>query len=138
MEYDVLLRFRKDLAPWACGGKLTRILKMLSLVCFFGLDFGYAAYRRYHDFDAGYSVIAHLGGTITGLLLGFIVLKDVKVKRWEKLLKVVCASIFFFLMGLAFGVNLTGSRRATGLFSIRTCNTNITDCYSKDVTGFGY
>ena len=138
MGYDVLLRFRKELAPWACGGKLTRILKMLSLVCFFGLDFGYAAYRRYHDFDAGYSVIAHLGGTITGLLLGFIVLKDVKVKRWEKLLKVVCASIFFFLMGLAFGVNLTGSRRATGLFSIRTCNTNITDCYSRDVTGFGY
>ena len=107
---------------------MTRILKMLSLLCFFVLDFGYAAYRRYHDFDAGYSVIAHLGGTITGLLLGFIVLKDVKVKRWEKLLKVVCASIFFFLMGLAFGVNLTGSRRAAGLISSSSCSKTITDC----------
>ena len=132
------LRFRKNRPPFACGGKLTRILKMASILCFWIFDFGHAAYRSYHDFDAGYSVIAHIGGTITGLLLGFIVLKDVKVKRWEKLLKVVCASIFFFLMGLAFGVNLTGSRRATGLFSIRTCNTNITDCYTKDVTGFGY
>ena len=101
---------------------------MLSLVCFFGLDFGYAAYRRYHDFDAGYSVIAHLGGTITGLLLGFIVLKDVKVERWKRLWKLACGFIFVLLVGLAFGVNLTGSRRATGLISSRNCSTIITDC----------
>ena len=121
-------RFRKNRPPFACGGKLTRILKMASILCFWAFDFGHAAYRSYHDFDAGYSVIAHLGGTITGLLLGFIVLKDVKVKRWERLLKVVCASIFFFLMGLAFGVNLTGSRRAAGLISSSMCSKNITDC----------
>ena len=101
---------------------------MLSLVCFFVFDFGHAAYRSYHDIDAGYSVIAHLSGTITGLLVGFIVLKDVKVERWERLWKLVCAFTFFFLMGLAFGVNLTGSRRATGLISSRNCSTNITDC----------
>ena len=101
---------------------------MLSLVCFFVSDFGYAAYRSYQGIDAGYSVIAHLGGTITGLLLGFIVLKDVKVERWERLWKLACGFTLFFLMGLAFGVNLTGSRRATGLISSRNCSTIITDC----------
>ena len=107
---------------------MTRILKMTSILCFWAFDFGHAAFRSYHDIDAGYSVIAHLGGTVTGLLLGFIVLKDVKVKKWERLLKVVCASIFFFLMGLAFGVNLTGSRRATGVISGSTCSKHIIDC----------
>ena len=68
---------------------MTRILKVVSLICFFGFDFGHAAYRSYYLIDAGSSVIAHLGGTITGVLLGFIVLKDVNVERWEKLLKVV-------------------------------------------------
>ena len=75
---------------------MTRILKVVSLICFFGFDFGHAAYRSYYLIDAGSSVIAHLGGTITGVLLGFIVLKDVNVERWEKLLKVVYASNFFF------------------------------------------
>ena len=116
---------------------MTRILKMLALVCFFGSDFGYAAYRSYKDIDLGYSVIAHLGGTVTGLLLGFILLKEVKVTSWEKLKKLFCASVFFLLIGLALGVNLTGSRRATGLISVRDCNKNITDCYSKNITGFG-
>jgi len=123
-----MTRFRKNQPPFAVGGKLTRVLKITSIVCFFAFDFGYAAYRSYHDIDSGYSVVAHIGGTVTGLLLGFILLKDVKMQRWEKLWKVVCASLFFFLIGLAFGVNLTGSRRATGLISSRVCPKNITDC----------
>ena len=92
MKYIFNLRFRKGQTPLACGGKLTRILKMLSLVTFFGFDFGHAAYRSYHLIDAGSSVIAHLGGTVTGVLLGFILLKDVNVERWEKLLKVVVST----------------------------------------------
>ena len=75
---------------------MTRILKVVSLICFFGFDFGHAAYRSYYLIDAGSSVIAHLGGTSTGVLLGFIVLKDVNVERWEKLLKVVYSSNLFF------------------------------------------
>ena len=65
------------------GGKLTRVLKITSIACFWVFDFGYAAYRSYHDIDSGYSVVSHIGGTVTGLLLGFIVLKDVKMQRWE-------------------------------------------------------
>ena len=121
-------RYRKNKPPLACGGKLTRILKLVSIICFFVFDLGHAAYRSYHDIDAGYSVIAHMSGAITGLLLGFIVLKDAKVQRWERLWKLVSAFLFFFLMGLAFGVNVTGSRRATGLISSRNCSRIITDC----------
>ena len=39
-------------------------------------------------------------------------------------------------MGLAFGVNLIGSRRATGLISFCTCTTAIADCYSKNITAY--
>ena len=77
---------------------MTRVLKITSIVCFWVFDFGYAAYRSYHDIDSGYSVVAHIGGTVTGLLLGFIVLKDVKMQRWELLLKVVRGLLFLFLI----------------------------------------
>jgi len=114
-------RFRSHKAPHACGGKLTRILKMTGVLAFFALDFGYAAYQRYTDSSeaarSGTSVIAHIGGSVTGLLLGFIILKNVKVEKWEKTVKVVSSSLFFFLLGLAFGVNFTGSRRAANFFS---------------------
>lgn len=126
-----ITRFRKNRSPFVYGGKLTRILKMTSILCFWAFDFGHAAYRIYHDIDAGYSVIPHLGGTITGLLLGFVVLKDVKVIRW-KVLKVLCASIFFLLMGLGLGVNIAGLRRFAGVISGTTCSKDIIDCSLND------
>ena len=103
---------------------MTRTLKLTGLLCFFAFDFGHAAYRRYAD--AGYtgssvSVIAHSGGTITGILLGFIVLKNIKVERWEKTVKVLSSSLFFLLIGMAIGVNLSGSRRAANIFSTQHC-----------------
>merc|ERR1711963_1007733 len=118
-------RFRSNKAPHACGGKLTRILKMVGVLAFFALDFGYAAYQRYTDASAaarsGTSVIAHTGGSVTGILLGFIILKNIKVEKWEKTVKVVSSSLFFLLIGMAIGVNLSGSRRGATLFSTQHC-----------------
>merc|ERR1719264_1675125 len=124
-------RFRGKKAPHACGGKLTRTLKLTGLLCFFAFDFGHAAYRRYADAGStgsSVSVIAHSGGTITGILLGFIVLKNIKVERWEKTAKVLSSSLFFLLIGMAIGVNLSGSRRAAGIFSAQHCKNFTTSC----------
>ena len=128
---SIFLRFRSDKTPCACGGKLTRTLKLTGLICFFAFDFGHAAFRKYadaSDASSSTSVIAHTGGTVTGILLGFIVLKNVKVERWEKTMKVVSSSIFFFLVGLAVGVNLSGSRRAAGIFSAQHCANFVRNC----------
>ena len=128
---SIFSRFRSNKAPHACGGKLTRTLKLVGLLCFFAFDFGHAAYRRYADASytgSSTSVIAHTGGTITGILLGFIVLKNVKVERWEKTAKVVSSSLFFFLIGMAIGVNLSGSRRAAGMFSTQHCANYVRNC----------
>ena len=129
-QISILSRFRGNKAPHACGGKLTRTLKLTGLLCFFAFDFGHAAYRRYADAGStgsSVSVIAHSGGTITGILLGFIVLKNIKVERWEKTAKVLSSSLFFLLIGMAIGVNLSGSRRATGIFS-QHCKNVVESC----------
>jgi len=112
---------------------LTRILKMTGVLAFFALDFGYAAYQGYNDASAAArsstSLIAHIGGSVTGILLGFIILKNIKVEKWEKTVKVVCSSLFFFLLGLAFGVNFTGSRRAANFFSpYHQCANSTREC----------
>lgn len=112
-----LPRFGKGKAPHAYGGHLARIIKLSSTVIFAILDFGYAAFRRYSHLDLGFSVIAHCFGFLTGLLLGFMILKNVKVERWEKRVKVCCLCLFLFLLGMAFGVNLSGSRRGVGTLS---------------------
>jgi hypothetical protein len=115
-------RFRQGKAAFAYGGKFSQILKITGIVVFWLADFGYALYRNVGEkIDLETSVIAHSFGTVTGFLLGFIILKNIKVARWEKTCKVVCYTTFFFLMGLAFGVNITGSRRATGIISAKTC-----------------
>ena len=106
---------------------------MTGVLAFFALDFGYAAYQRYNDASAAArsstSVIAHIGGSVTGILLGFIILKNIKVEKWEKTVKVVCSSLFFFLLGLAFGVNFTGSRRAANIFSpYHQCANSTREC----------
>ena len=130
--FNPLSRFRGNKAPHACGGKLTRTLKLTGLLCFFAFDFGNAAYRRYADASStgssSVSVIAHSGGTITGILLGFIVLKNIKVERWEKTIKVLSSSLFFLLIGMAIGVNLSGSRRGAGLFSTQHCDNVVRNC----------
>ena len=101
---------------------------MTGILGFWVFDFGLALYRSLSQIDGGYSVIAHLTGTVTGVLLGFMVLKNIKVEWWEKTVKVVCSSLFFFLMGMALGVNLTGSRRAAGLISAHLCPPTMANC----------
>ena len=101
---------------------------MTGILGFWVFDFGLALYRSLSEIDGGYSVIAHLTGTVTGVLLGFMVLKNIKVEKWEKAVKVFCSSLFFFLMGMAVGVNLTGSRRAAGLISAHVCPQVVVNC----------
>ena len=106
-------------APFAFGGELGRFLKLALIIIFGVLDFGYSAYVRYNCINRSVSVVAHSFGALAGLLLGFMVLKNSKKEMWERSAKVLCGWIFFFFVGMAFGVNLTGSRKAVGILSTK-------------------
>ncbi|XP_047098428.1 rhomboid-related protein 1-like [Schistocerca piceifrons] len=58
-------------------------------------DFTVAVYYRYYnagDDKTGY--FAHIGGGIAGLLVGFCVLRNLNVLRWEKTVQRACLTIF--------------------------------------------
>ena len=86
-----------------------QIVKMAGLLAFGALDFGSAAWRKYQEKDEGVSVVAHIFGLVTGVLVGFTILVDEKEERWEKGLKFVCWTGFCLGMGLALGANVLGA-----------------------------
>ncbi|XP_052250605.1 rhomboid-related protein 2-like isoform X2 [Dreissena polymorpha] len=53
-----------------------------------------AVYRRFFEDDAGkVGLTAHIGGLVTGLLIGFIVLKNINVESWERKLVYVTLTL---------------------------------------------
>ena len=87
-----------------------QIAKLAGLLTFGALDFGSAAWRKYQDKDDGVSVIAHIFGFLTGLLVGFTLLVDEREERWEKRLKLVTWTVYCLGLGMALEAN----RRAAG------------------------
>ncbi|XP_077976312.1 rhomboid-related protein 2-like isoform X2 [Styela clava] len=71
----------------------------ISVVSLFILaDFGTALYRRYGDFEGGaesnVSYAAHIAGSISGLTMGIILLKNFKRQNWEDILKWTSIAVF--------------------------------------------
>lgn len=62
----------------------TRIIIILG---FLSWDTAYAFYRRFRDTGTvKVGIAAHFGGLITGLLLGILLLKNVRKEKWERVL----------------------------------------------------
>ncbi|XP_049794248.1 protein rhomboid-like isoform X1 [Schistocerca nitens] len=71
-------------------------------------DFTVAVYYRYYnagDDKTGY--FAHIGGGIAGLLVGFCVLRNLNVLRWEKTVQRACLTIFIASVIIAVIINFT-------------------------------
>jgi rhomboid-related protein 1/2/3 len=105
-------RIRSGKAPIACGGKLIRLLKIVSVLMFAVADFGYALYRRFTGEDIGVSVVAHAFGSLTGLLTGFSVLRNEREEGWERKLGRSCLAAFLLLAAAGLLVSFTGYRGA--------------------------
>ena len=97
----ILWKFRRDKVPFAMGGRMYQILKLVTIFTFASLDFGSAAYRAIvgHE-DTGVSVLAHIFGFLTGLLAGFIVCMDRIEEKWERVLKQVCWTLSVYLLSI--------------------------------------
>jgi rhomboid-related protein 1/2/3 len=101
-------RYRRGKSPLAVGGKLIRLLKLLIIVAFTSLDFGWQLYLRINDENKQVSVVAHFWGALTGVLMGFTVLTNEVEKRWEKGIMICCQGVFILLFSAAVVINILG------------------------------
>jgi len=93
----IIKRARLSKTPHAVDGKLFRVLQLLAVLTFALLDTAYAFYRRYSGEYSSVSYVAHLVGSVVGLLVGIIVLKDRIEEPWEKKMKAICWACFCVL-----------------------------------------
>ena len=59
-------------------------LRLLLFLILAGVDTGVAIYYRYLGVDTKVSYVAHIAGALVGLLLGIVVLRNLRVHSWEK------------------------------------------------------
>lgn len=74
-------------------------LRLVVLFVFAMTDIGVALYSRYMQDDYHRtSYAAHLAGSLAGLLIGVVVLRNLKVQKWEKILGWIMLILFCLLI----------------------------------------
>jgi len=73
-------------------------LRLLSFMTVAGVDTGVAVYYRYVGHNTKISYIGHLGGAVVGLLLGIVILRNLRSHTWEKALWWCCLLLFLGLL----------------------------------------
>jgi len=73
-------------------------LRLITFVTLAGVDIGVAVYYRYTEVENQVSYAAHIAGAVVGLLLGIIVLRNLKELKWERVLWWVCLLSFLALL----------------------------------------
>ena len=61
-------------------------LRLLAFLLLAGIDTGIAVYYRYLEVDTKVGYGAHAAGAAVGLLLGIVVLRNLRVKTWERVM----------------------------------------------------
>jgi len=73
-------------------------LRLLTFLVLAGVDIGVAVYYRYVGNTTKVSYAAHIGGALVGLLLGMLVLRNLKTHNWERYLWWACLLMFLGLL----------------------------------------
>ena len=61
-------------------------LRLIAFLLLAGIDTGIAVYYRYIEVDTQVGYAAHAAGAAVGLLLGIVVLRNLRVKTWERVI----------------------------------------------------
>jgi len=62
------------------------IARLIFFILLIGSDVGVALYNRYNNVgDDKVSYVAHIGGFLAGLLMGIVVLRNFKLREWERI-----------------------------------------------------
>ena len=61
-------------------------LRLIAFLLLTGIDTGIAVYYRYIEIDTKVGYAAHASGATVGLLLGIVILRNLRVKTWERVI----------------------------------------------------
>ena len=89
-------------------------LRLFLFLLLIGVDLGVAVYYRYMNITTQVGYAAHLGGAVVGLLLGIVVLRNLRVRKWERVFWWICLLLFLglFLAGIVWNAVIIGLNRA--------------------------
>jgi len=73
-------------------------LRLFSFLMLAGFDIGVAVYYRYMGQETKTSYTGHLAGAVVGLLLGIIILRNLRIYTWERVLWWCCLVVFLGLL----------------------------------------
>lgn len=72
-----------------------RIIRVIAIAAFIIFDVGSAVYRRMYAAECErVSYTAHVAGAVTGLLMGIVLLYNLKIIKWERVLMFTCLGIY--------------------------------------------
>lgn len=82
------------------------IVQLMVFLVYIGTDVGTSIYRHLTDVHDRVGYMAHLCGGLAGLLVGIGVLRNLKVRPWEKKLWWAAVTIYFASMiaGICFHI----------------------------------
>lgn len=84
-------------------------MKLTTLLIFCLVDFATAVYERHHTaegFTYRTSYMGHLAGALSGLLLGIVVLNNIRVHDWEEKVRRLAGIVFVILAVSAITFNI--------------------------------
>lgn len=74
------------------------IVQLFVFLIFCVTDTGFAMYRHFNDVHDQVGYVAHFCGAVAGLLVGIGVLRNLKVRPWERKLWWCAVTLYFLLM----------------------------------------
>lgn len=82
------------------------IVQLFVFLIFCITDLGMSMYRHFTDVHDQVGYVAHLSGAVAGLLVGIGVLRNLKVRPWEKKLWWCAVTLYVLLMGAGISVHI--------------------------------
>lgn len=82
------------------------IIQLLVFLVFCVTDLGTSIYRHVTDVHDQVGYMAHLSGALAGLLVGFGVLRNLEVRKWEKYAWWVAVIVYLALMATGIFIHI--------------------------------
>lgn len=93
----VILNFKEMEFGW---------VRLIALIFFGATDIGVAVWDRYTAKQNRTSYAAHVAGAVAGLLVGIVVLRNLRVRRWETILGYFAILTYVLMMGAIIMFNV--------------------------------
>lgn len=82
------------------------IVQLFVFLIFCMTDLGFSVYRHFTDIHDQVGYVAHLSGAVAGLLVGIGVLRNLKVRPWERKLWWFAVTVYGALMLAGIGTHV--------------------------------